>query len=134
MAWLFFFWWQQVCHLPLTYWISFLKNFLSANYFETDIFLLFLNLGFKFSKKFLRSYDIYILYLVTSMSFTLNLLYFSNELVHHPFQDLFIIIFRDIKMADLKLDSQQQKAIPNCTDMKTGLALYCWHVLAYLSI
>ena len=51
---------------------------------------------------------------------------FLNGIIHLPFIELSIIIFRDIKM---KTSSLQYRAWSDCTNVQAGLALYMWQKL-----
>ena len=62
----------------------------------------------------------------------LNPLNFLNGIIHLPLLELSIIIF-GIHDENLKLVSQQYRALPDCMDVQAGLALYWWQRLITLS-
>ena len=73
---------------------------------------------------------VYHIVMYSATYLTLNLLSSINGIIHLPFLEQSVFIFRDIKVRTWKLVSQQYRAWSNCTDVQSGLAVYWWHMLS----
>ena len=60
---------------------------------------------------------------------TLTLPNFLYGIIHLPFLELSIIIFRDVKIKTWKLVIQQYRGWSDCTEVQAGMALYWWQSL-----
>ena len=67
--------------------------------------------------------------------FILNLPNFLNGIIHHPFLELYIIIFRGIKLRIWRWsDNSIIEPGQTATDVQAGLALYWWQRLKSLLV
>ena len=116
---------QNICQKVLLFsYYSCHRNIKGRNLYW--IFSLFYNFLLKLSpfyrKKLRLQNNVFCnIHLLHKLLLTLNLLNFLNGLIHLPFLELSIIIFREIKIAWISSTVRS-----DCKGVQAGLVLYCW--------